>query len=421
MSSSLRHHLDLWTLVLWASLAATGLLALYSSTHGPAVAYLSESVTDNFHRQLLWIGISAVGGGLLLLFPVRVLRYAAYPAYGASLVLLILALAVGVEVHGTRAWLALGPLRLQVSEVAKVGTVLAVAQLLSERNSQTPQDLSFALKAAALIVAPALLVILQNDLGTALVFLGLVPIMLFWSGLSLSVILLLLSPAVAGYLALISVPVALGVGGVFTAGLWWLSGRRYMAGLAAAFTGGVPALVSLVLTKILQPYQVKRLLSFTNPGAEEFRQGVGFHLVQSKVALRSGGVWGTGFMQGPQTQGAYVPEQTTDFIFSVIAEEFGLVGSLVVLGLLAALLLRLIKLGADVKHPFGSIVAAGAVGVYLIHIFINIGMVTGMLPVIGLPLPFLSYGGSALLAHTALLGLVLNTHMRREDLSIYGY
>jgi len=413
--------LDLWTLLLWAGLAAAGLVALYSTTHGPAVEYLSESVQDNFYRQLVWIGLSAVGIGILLLFPVRILRYAAYPAYAATLGLLVLSLVAGVEVHGTRAWLALGPLRLQVSELAKVGTVLAVAQLLSERHTKATQDLSFALKAAALIVAPALLVILQNDLGTALVFFGLVPIMLFWSGLSLSVILLLVSPAIAGYLALISVPVALGFAAVFTGALWWHSGQRYIAGLAATFTGGVTAVVSFVLAKILQPYQVKRLLSFTNPGAEEFRQGVGFHLVQSKVALRSGGLWGTGFMQGPQTQGAYVPEQTTDFIFSVIAEEFGLVGSLLVLGLLAALLLRLIKLGADVKHPFGSIVAAGAVGVYLVHIFINIGMVTGMLPVIGLPLPFLSYGGSAMLAHTALLGIVLNTHMRREDLSIYGY
>ena len=413
--------LDLWTLLLWAGLTAAGLVALYSTTHGPAVEYLSESVQDNFYRQLVWIGLSAVGIGILLLFPVRILRYAAYPAYAATLGLLVLSLVAGVEVHGTRAWLALGPLRLQVSELAKVGTVLAVAQLLSERHTKATRDLSFALKAAALIVAPALLVILQNDLGTALVFFGLVPIMLFWSGLSLSVILLLVSPAIAGYLALISVPVALGFAAVFTGALWWHSGQRYIAGLAAAFTGGVTAVVSFVLAKILQPYQVKRLLSFTNPGAEEFRQGVGFHLVQSKVALRSGGLWGTGFMQGPQTQGAYVPEQTTDFIFSVIAEEFGLVGSLLVLGLLAALLLRLIKLGADVKHPFGSIVAAGAVGVYLIHIFINIGMVTGMLPVIGLPLPFLSYGGSAMLAHTALLGIVLNTHMRREDLSIYGY
>ncbi len=413
--------LDPWTLLLWAGLAVAGLLALYSTTHGPAVEYLSASVQDNFYRQLMWIGLSAVGIGIILLFPVRILRYAAYPAYAATLVLLVLSLVAGVEVHGTRAWLALGPFRLQVSELAKVGTVLAVAQLLSERHTRAGQDLRFALKAAALIVVPALLVILQNDLGTALVFFGLVPIMLFWSGLSISVILLMISPAIAGYLALISTPIALGFAVVFTGALWWHSERRYIAGLAATFTGGVTAVISFVLSKILQPYQVKRLLSFTNPGAEEFRQGVGFHLVQSKVALQSGGLWGTGFMQGPQTQGAYVPEQTTDFIFSVIAEEFGLIGSLVVLGLLAALLLRLIKLGADVKHPFGSIVAAGAVGVYLIHIFINVGMVTGILPVIGLPLPFLSYGGSAMLAQTALLGIVLNTHMRREDLSIYGY
>ncbi len=413
--------LDPWTLLLWLGLVAVSLVALYSTTHGPAAEYVSQGIQSNFVRQFLWVGVSAVGIAMTLLLPVRFLRYAAYPAYAATLVLLVLSLVMGVEVHGTRAWLALGPLRLQVSELAKVGTVLAVAQLLSERHTRTGQDLSFALKAAGLIVAPALLVILQNDLGTALVFFGLVPIMLFWSGLSLSVLLLMVSPAIAGYLALVSVPAALGFAVLFTGGLWVYSGRRSIAALAATFTAGVTAVISFVLRKLLQPYQVDRLLSFTNPEAEQFRQGVGFHLVQSKAALHSGGIWGTGFMQGPQTQGAYVPEQTTDFIFSVVAEEFGLVGSLLVLGLLAALLLRLIKLGADVKHPFGSIVAAGAVGVYLIHIFINIGMVTGMLPVIGLPLPFLSYGGSAMLANTALLAIVLNTHMRREDLSIYGY
>lgn len=413
--------LDVWTLLTWGALVAVGLAALYSTTHGPASEYLTESVRDNFYRQLLWVGVSAVGIGVTLLLPVRILRYAAYPTYTVTVVLLVLSLVAGVEVHGTRAWLALGPLRLQVSEIAKVGTVLAVAQLLSERHTRAGSDLSFALKAAALIVVPAVLVILQNDLGTALVFFGLVPIMLFWSGLSLSVILLMVSPAIAGYLALVSVPVALGFAVLFTGALWWHSGQRSVAALAATFTGGVTAVVSFVLGKILQPYQVERLLSFTNPGAEQFRQGVGFHLVQSMAALRSGGLWGAGFMQGPQTQGAYVPEQTTDFIFSVIAEEFGLIGSVLVLALLAILLLRLIRLGSDVKHPFGSIVAAGVVGVFLLHIFINVGMVTGMLPVIGLPLPFLSYGGSAMLANTALLALVLDTHMRREDLSIYGY
>jgi len=413
--------LDVPTVLTWLLLVAAGLLSLYSTTHGPAAEYLSESVRDNFYRQLLWVGVSAVGIGITLLLPVRVLRTLAYPVYGVTILLLILSLFFGVEVHGTQAWLALGPLRLQVSELAKVGTVLAVAQLLSQRHTHATQNLSYALKATGLIVVPALLIVLQNDLGTALVFFGLVPIMLFWSELPLSVILLLVSPAVAGYLALVYMPAAVGFAIVFTLALWWTTGQRMIGALAATFTGGVTAVISFVLTKILQPYQVDRLLSFTNPGAEQFRQGVGFHLVQSKAAVTSGGLWGMGFMKGAQTQGAYVPEQTTDFIFSVIAEEFGFVGSLVVLGLLAALLLRLIKLGSDVKHPFGSIVAGGAVGVYLLHIFINVGMVTAMLPVIGLPLPFLSYGGSAMLANTALLAIVLNTHMRREDLSIYGY
>jgi rod shape determining protein RodA len=422
---SSRHHwphvLDVPTLLTWGALVAAGLLALYSTTHGPAAEYLSEGVRDNFYRQLLWVGISAVGIGITLCLPVRVLRTLAYPVYGVTLFLLVLTLFVGVEVHGARAWLAIGPFNLQVAELAKVGTVLAVAQLLSERHTHATQNLSYALKAAGLIVAPAVLIVLQNDLGTALVFFGLVPIMLFWSELPISVILLLVSPAIAGYLSLVYMPAALGFAVLFTLGLWWTTGRRLVGLLAATFTGGVTAVVSFVLTKILQPYQVDRLLSFTNPGAEQFRQGVGFHLVQSKAAVTSGGLWGMGFMQGTQTQGAYVPEQTTDFIFSVIAEEFGFVGSIVVLGLLATLLLRLVKLGSDVKHPFGSIVAAGAVGVYLLHIFINVGMVTGMLPVIGLPLPFLSYGGSAMLANTALLAIVLNTHMRRDDLSIYGY
>ena len=382
---SWKRNLDVWTLLTWFALVGAGLVALYSTTHGPASEYLSQSVRGNFYRQLMWAGVS------------------------------------GVEVHGTRAWLPLGPFRLQVSEFAKVGTVLAVAQLLSERHTHATQNLGYALKAAGLVVAPALLIVLQNDMGTALVFFGLVPIMLFWSELPIAVILLLISPAIAGYLALLYMPAAIGFAVVFTLGLWWTTGQRLVGGLAATFTGGVVAAVSLVLTKILQPYQVDRLLSFTNPDAEQFREGVGFHLVQSKAALTSGGLWGMGFMEGTQTQGAYVPEQTTDFILTVIAEEFGFVGALLVLALLATLLLRLIKLGADVKHPFGSIVAGGAVGVYLLHIVINVGMVTGMLPVIGLPLPFLSYGGSAMLANTALLGIVLNTHMRRDDLSIYGY
>jgi rod shape determining protein RodA len=414
--------LDVWTILTWLALCAVGLVAIYSTTHGPAAAQMAESVSDNFYRQLTWIAICAVGIGIALALPVRFYRQAAYPIYGVTILLLLAALFFGKEVNGAKSWLVLGPLRLQVSEVAKVGTVLAVAQLLSERRTVArASNVRYALQAVALIVLPAVLVILQNDMGTALVFFGLVPIMLFWSGLPIHVIVLMISPAIAGYLSLVYWPAAIAFAVLLTGALWWVTEQPSIAAIAATFTGGVTAVTSFAMSYLLQPHQVARLVSFTNPEAEEYRQGVGFHLVQSKAAIGSGGIWGQGYMNGTQTQGAYVPAQSTDFIFSVIGEEFGFVGSLVVLFLLGALLLRLIKLGTDVKHPFGSIVAAGAVGVYLIHIFINVGMATGILPVIGIPLPFISYGGSAMLANTALLAIVLDTHMRRDDLSIYGY
>ncbi len=413
--------LDVPTVMVWLALVAVGLVAIYSSTHGPTAQHLHASTQQSFVRQAAWLGICLGGFVVALLLPVRVLRLAAYPVYGLTTLLLVAALAFGTEVNGATSWLALGPLRLQVSELAKVGTVLAVAQLLSTRQGHAGHTLRYALQAVGLIVLPGVLIVLQNDTGTALIFFGLIPIILFWGGLPLQTVVLLVAPAVAGYLALVYMPAALGFAALFTGAMYLVTRQRVVAVAAATLTGGVAALVSLVLTRLLQPYQVARLLSFTNPEAEEFRQGVGFHLVQSKAAIGSGGLWGKGFMEGTQTQGAYVPEQSTDFIFSVIGEEFGFVGAMLVLALYAGLLLRLIKLGTDMKHPFGHLLATGAVGIYLLHIFVNVGMATGILPVIGIPLPFLSYGGSALLANSAMLALVVSIHMHRDDLSIYGY
>lgn len=412
--------LDISTLVLWASLVAVGLVAIYSTTHGPASEFLLQSVQRNFARQLLWATVCAFGVGIALMLPLRFYQKGAYVIYGATIVLLVLALLFGREVNGAKSWLSLGPVHLQVSELAKVGAVLAVARFLSGRRPSS-SNLRYAFSAMALIILPAVLILLQNDAGTALVFVALVPIMLFWSGIPLHILLLMISPALAGYLSIVYMPAAIGFVVVCTVGMYLYTSERLMAGLAALFTGGTAAIVSIALTRLLQPYQVARILSFTNPEAEEYRQGVGFHLVQSKAAIGSGGLFGKGFMEGPQTQGAYVPEQSTDFVFSVIGEEWGFFGAMLVLLLYAILLTRLVSLGTQVKHPFGVLVAAGAVGVYLIHVFINVGMTVGILPVIGIPLPFISYGGSALLAHTAMLAIVLNLHMRRDDFSIYGY
>ncbi|HET6566890.1 MAG TPA: rod shape-determining protein RodA [Rhodothermales bacterium] len=413
-------NLDYVTILAWISLVCIGLVAIYSTTHGPASEYLLNSVRRNFSRQLTWAVISAGFILFALLMPVRFWQRVAYPFYIFTLGLLIAALLFGREINGAKAWLYVGGFGVQVSEFAKVGTVLAVAQLLSSRRPSA-NNIRYAIASVVLILIPAVIILLQNDTGTALVFFGLVPIMLFWSGLPLSTCLLMIAPAIAGYFAIVYMPAAIIFSILFTIGIAVYTRERYLIILALLFTGGTAAVASIGVNKVLEPHQKARVISFTHPEAEEFRKGVGFHLVQSKAAIGSGGLMGKGFMQGTQTQGAYIPEQSTDFAFTVIAEEWGFVGSMVILALFAVLLTRVVTLGARVKHPFGSMVAAGAAGVFLIHIFINIGMVTGLLPVIGIPLPFISYGGASLLANTFMLAVVLTLHMHRDDFSIYGY
>lgn len=413
-------NLGIEVIITWMALVGIGLVAIYSTTNGPASEFLLESVRSNFIRQFVWALICASGLIFAMLLPVRFYQTAAWPVYGLTLILLVAALVVGTEINGARSWIQFGPVRLQVSELAKVGTILAVAQLLSAKRARI-DTVRYAFLTALIITLPGILIVLQNDMGTALVFFALVPIMLFWSGLPLINLVLIVSPAVAGYLSIVYLPAGLIFALVITGFVYFQTREYSMAALSALLTAGTTLVVSLALSKVLQPHQVARLLSFTNPEAEEFRDNVGFHLVQSKAAIGSGGLTGKGFMEGTQTQGAYVPEQSTDFVFSVIGEEFGFIGSIIVLALFTFLLLRLINLGVQMKHPFGLMVAAGTVGVYLIHIFVNIGMATGLLPVIGIPLPFISYGGSALLAHTAMLAILLALHLKKDDFSIYGY
>ena len=411
-------NLDYLTLLIWFALVAIGLVAIYSTTHGPTSEYLLESVRRNFLRQVVWVGISFAAVIITLMLPVHRIREVATPIYLLTLALLVIALLFGREINGARSWLHVGGMSLQVSELAKVGAVIMVAQILSfKRNSGNTRW--YAIGITATFVIPGALIVLQNDTGTALVFIALVPIVLLWSVLPPPMILLIMSPAVTGYLALLHPPTAIACAIACSIVILWWTRNRWLGSLCGALNGGAIAAVTLALTWVLQPYQIARLLSFTNPEAKDFRSGVGFHLVQSKAAIGSGGVTGKGFMEGTQTQGAYVPEQSTDFVFSVIGEEWGFIGSIVVLSLFALLLIRILRLGLQTKHVFGMIAAAGTAGIYLVHVFINIGMVTGLLPVIGIPLPFISYGGSALLANTTILALVLNLHMRRDDLSMH--
>ncbi len=413
-------NLDAISIIAWLGLVLVGLTAIYSATHGPAADVSAFEPQENFVKQLLWLGISVFGLLVALSLPIRFFQLAAFPVYVITTLLLVAALFVGRDVNGAKSWIYFGSTGLQVSELAKVGTVMAVAQLVGIRRPKT-MDIKFALMLVALILLPASLIVLQNDTGTALVFFGLIPVALFWSGIELNLLLIMVAPAFAGYLAIVSETWGFVFAAVFAAFVWWRTKDNRTAIVSGLLTGGVAAVTKFAITKVLSGYQVARILSFTNPGAEEFRQGVGFHQVNSMAAIGSGGFSGKGFLEGTQTQGGFVMEQSTDFIFSVIGEEFGFIGSIVILTLFAVLLIRLLVLGSNMKHPFGVMMAGGVTGIYLIHIFINIGMATSLLPVVGIPLPFISYGGSALLANTALFAVVLSLNLHRDEFSIYGY
>ena len=411
-------NLDWVSLALWAALVSVGLVAIYSATHGPAREFLLDSVQQNFNRQLTFFGASVAVMAVTLLLPARFIVRMAPVAYVVCLGLLGAALLFGREVNGAKSWLYIGPVGLQVAEVAKVGTVLAVTALLSRKEARRG-SLPYLVGAAVLILVPAVLVVMQNDTGTGLVFLSLIPVMLFWSGaIPLTWMAMLAAPALAAYLVIVNptyaaVFVALAAGGM----VFWTRSRA-MGALMVAVAGGVAVAAYVGLYQILEPHQVARLVAFDDP--EAFRYGAGFHVIQAKAAIGSGGLFGKGFTNGTQTQLAYIPENSTDFVYTIIGEEFGFLGAMLVLVLFGVLLIRLAGLGVQAGFALPRLFIAGVTGIFLVHIIINVGMTIGLMPVIGIPLPFISYGGSALLANTAMLAIALNLHARRDEFAVYS-
>lgn len=410
-----------WTVLLaWGMLVSIGLVAIYSTTHGPASEFLLESVQRNYQRQLMWGVISAVAMGVVLFIPARVIERSAYPFYVFVVVLLVATLLFGRVVNGARAWLYIGGFGLQVGEIAKVGTLMAVARFMQSPEARSGR-LRYALVAIGILVLPAAIIVLQNDTGTALVYLAAIPVVLFWGGVPLPLMALLVSPVVAGYFAVVQNPsfptYAMIFALLFTTAMLVMTRDKWMTTAAFAFTSVTAIAAWIGLTRVLQPHQIDRIVAFTNP--EAFRLTSGFHVIQSKAAIGSGGLLGKGFMEGTQTQLAFIPEQSTDFVFTIIAEEWGFVGSVVLLVLFGYLLIRLSSIGSWAAHTFPKVFAAGTAGIFLTHLLINIGMTIGLMPVIGIPLPLVSYGGSALLANSILVAIAVNLYARRDEFSIY--
>jgi rod shape determining protein RodA len=361
-----------WLLMLsTAALLAVGTLLVWSATSSPDE--VSANPDTYLKKQLVNIAIGVVLGVMVTATDHRWVRILAPLVYVASVVGLLLVLVMGSTVNGSRSWIQIGGTSMQPAEFAKLAVVIGMALLVAERTEGSLRtrnvghlDVIGMLGIAAL---PSVLILLQPDLGTMLV----------------------LSATVFGVIAVSGAP------------------RIWLVGLAG---GAVVAAALGVRLGVLASYQVDRFMAFTNPDLDP--RGAGYNTTQARIAIGNGGVFGQGLFGGSQTRSGFVPEQHTDFIFTVAGEELGLVGSAVVIALLGVLLWRALSIAARADDLFGRLAAAGIACWFGFQAFQNIGMCLGIMPVTGVPLPLVSYGGSSMFASLTAVGLLQNIHLRSE-------
>ncbi len=393
--------LDRPLLVVAGGLVLFGLLTLYSAGQTD-VPTRAEGV---WHRQFIWVGLGMVAAWVVFHVSPRLLEWLAPALYGFSLALLVLVLAVGTgagTAQSSHSWLSIGGHQIgQPSELAKVATVLMLARFLSGRK-EPPRFLRDLLAPGLIVGVPFLLVLRQPDLGSAIVFIGILFAMLFWAGVRFRLLFLLASPGLSLLLAFSDWTWAAWIV-LFTALLFiW---RPYLSdSLVVWFLNVAMGAIALPLWKRLEPYQQNRLLTFLNPEADP--RAAGYHAIQSRVAIGSGGWFGTGYTQGPQKRLAFLPEQHTDFVFPIVGEELGFVGVVVALALFLALFLALVRVARRATDPFSSLLVFGILGLFFTHVFENVGMTVNLMPITGIPLPFFSYGGSFFIICAICLGLV---------------
>ncbi len=407
-----------WSVLLaWGALSVVGLFAIYSATQGPVAQFLPAYIQGNFDRQLIWIGISLAALIAIQFITPRTFQAVSYIFYAVCLILAIVTIFSGVEVGGGRRWLSIFGLRLQVSEFLKLATLLAVANYLTHRRDISVDNLKTALITVLIILVPVVIIMMQNDTGTALVLLTLIPVVLFWSGLSYGISLLIISPAIIGYFSVIGLVYGIVAMIVITVTIFLIQNRNWLS-LSSLVLGIVVIIgTEVALHQVLQPHQRARVEAFVNPTLDP--HGAGWNVLQAKTAIGSGGFQGAGFMEGTQTQLRFLPEQWTDFIYCVIGEEFGFLGAGFVLLLYAFLFLKLLTMASLHKPPFAQLVIVSVTFLYFTHFIVNIGSATAVLPIMGVPLPFVSYGGSAFLANTIMLAICLNLDLYKRSFSIY--
>lgn len=388
--------------LLWSVLGLTlfGVAMIYSAGRVDAP---NAIVTGAWRMQFVWLIISLVALAVVLRVEVRWLEWLATPAYVVAMLLLVITLVIGTgagTAASTKSWLQLGPIRVQPAQFANLATILMLGRVLGSRRD-APESLIDLWKPIGIVALPMLLVLAQPDLGTAMVFGGVLLTTLFWSGTSPALIALLISPLLGLFLAFVNLLFAVYmVALILFVYLYRLPLMESVAVVGANLAAGT---VALPLWNSLEPYQRNRFIVFLDPASDP--RGAGYQQIQSKVAIGSGGLLGKGFTEGPQKRLAFLPEQHTDFIYAVIGEELGFIGAAGVILVYGIILSRLAHIAERQSDPFAGIVVFGIFGAWFTHILVNVGMTMGVMPITGIPLPFLSYGGSFLLATFLALGI----------------
>jgi rod shape determining protein RodA len=359
------YHFDVFLLLTVLGIIALGTLTVYSATYTPSAPYAHPLAW----RQLAWAAGGVVAALAMVTFDYRTLERYAYVAYALGLCLLLAVPLVGSVGNGSRRWIGIGPLTIQPSEMMKLALIISLARYFHRKTRTDGLRLLDLVVPVLLTLPPLALILAQPDLGTAGVFCFVLLSMVLMAGMN----------------------------------------QRTLVTMLVAALGAIPLFPFLL--RHMKPYQVKRISTFLNPDLDPL--GAGYHVIQSKIAIGSGSMWGKGFLKGTQNQLNFLPEQHTDFIFSVFSEEWGFVGAAVLIALYLALVLRGLIVANRARDRFGALVVLGILANVFWQAAINIGMTTGLLPVVGITLPFFSYGGSSLLACMIAIGLLMNISMRR--------
>jgi len=427
---------DYFLILVVLTLVTLGILFIYSSS----VNSEGISVTNEHIKQFIWASIGLFFMIILTVYDFRKLESISKYLYIGLIALLIYTIFFGRLVNGAKSWIGIGDFGIQPSEFGKVFFILFLAHYLNDSKNELP--IKRFIKSILILCVPMGLILIQPDLGTASVYLPIFIVMCFIAGVPSKYLIILISFGLSTILfavlpvwnteiaekplVIISILTnfklrAILIFATFIIALIGIIIRRYFHGpnyinwlTAAFFIISLSLIFSLILAKVLKDYQIKRLIIFMNPNVDP--RGAGWNIIQSKIAIGAGGIFGKGYLRGTQSHYRFLPQQSTDFIFSILSEEFGFLGCCLVFLLFLFIFIRTIIIIRNSTSTYGAYIASGILGMFAFHFFVNVGMVMGMMPITGIPLSFLSYGGSSLLTSMSCIGLLMSINYRRKEI-----